>query len=423
MESDTEPELPSLRPAQPGLISEGEGPGPTGPVGFLPDPPEAHVRKAAEALARVAEAVSTSNASLSEQKIALRHFRWDPLLARSLFGFSVYDFDAVGGWIDPFAPGRRLNYAIAVNQSVELQVEVALVFLHQVAFRHRKLMEMKAAGEQIHLIDVRMAQEDAEAKREVADRLRYGWKAVVETVQLRMTEAGLSPVVEYTPNLIDDVLQLRRRIPHLRRLYNNIDSVRECVDKLVSMAGRDDPRLAARGSTAVRDWMQQQTQLWRLRFHQNQALRDAEVCGNGFLAFSLREPLGLFNFRSEEMTVDAAGTWRPDRSISGFDPNDVMHLPGSRQISSGYGVSILEPLLPSLRTLDVFEAASEFAQHILEDRQASDENREWAANTQLQTQRVREQTLAAVSQILWFPLNHLPKAAENLYFPGHELMR
>lgn len=412
-------ESPDLRERQPVYVGEGEGPGPGGPAGFVVNPGPDHAQGAGQALSEIAEAVSSRSVGIP-LKVVLRHYRWDPLLARNLFGFSVYDFDDDGSWIDPFEPGRQLDYAVILNQSVDLQQEIALVFLQQLAFRQRKQAEMRAAGSGVHEIDLRMAEEDVKAQQEVKDRLRYGWKAVADSVQMRMAEAGFALNVEYVADLLDDT-QIRRRIPHLRRLYNSFDPVRESVDKLVSMAGHDDPRLGAVGGTSVaRDWMQQQTRLWRLRHYQNQALRDAEVCGNGFIAFSLFEPSGPFNLRPEEAVLIDGGVWTDQFRKLGIDPATVTHLVGSRQIDSPYGVSVLEPLVPTLRTLDVFRAASNAAEAIMEDPRAQDEHREWATRTIASFERVRDEAVARMKQLLWFPLEHLPGPAENLYFAGQE---
>lgn len=405
------------------LVHERPGPGPTGPIGFVSEPSSEHINRAVSAIEHLAHEASPRTGAKETLSVSLSHFRWDPMLARSLFGFSVYDFTHEGKWIYPFDSGQRIQYAIALNQSIELQKEVALTFLHQLVFRQVKFRDMSESNEPVFEIDKRMAREDERARAEIGDRLRFGWSAVMETVVLRAQEAGFNLDVSYEPNLISTRDQLVRRIPFLRRLYNELPPIRDCVDKLISMAGGDDPRLAAgMGSSEIRDWFQQQTRVWGLRHYQNQALRDAEVCGNGYLAFSIEEPVGPFNLRPESVIVEEDGTIAvdpPDQSVASFDADSVVHIRGSQQIASPYGVSILEPFLPVLRTMDVYSAAASTAQAIQETK-STEHAKAWAAATMADFERIRKASIEKVREMLWFPLNHLPDPVGELYFEGHE---
>lgn len=402
------------------LVGELPGPGPSGPVGFSPDPSPEHVDEAVSALERIARHVSAEKSGTILLNVSIRHFRWDPLIARNLFGFHVYDFDDAGEWVDPFDAEAALAYGIAVNQSVEIQQEVVLVFLLQTAFRQQRQRKSREAGEGIERIDLQMMEEDLRAKREIGDRLRYGWKAAAETVRSRVLDAGFALRIRYEPDLIGDRQALVRRIPQFRRLYNEIPDVRNVIDKMVSMAGGDDPRLAAGGgSSEVRDWLQQQQRLWRLRNYQNQALRDAEVVGNGYLAFQLEEPAGPFNLRPEEVVASPEGDFSLTDGRT-FARRDVIHIRGSRQLRSHYGVSILEPLLPCLRSLDIFGAARATAVTILESGRADSKAEGWARGTTALANRNEQDQHKRIRDVLWFPLNHLPDPVPNLYFKGHE---
>lgn len=403
------------------LRAEGEGPGPGGPAGFVAEPSAEHERRSTEAIVRVVDSLRPSDRGTPLQ-VSICHFRWDAMIARNLFGFVVYDFDTDGNWIDPFALDGELRYAIALNQSVELQQEVTLVFLMQTAFRQMRRAQMEKAGSDLTGIDVEMAQEDERAKRAISDRLRYGWEAAAETVSRRIAEAGFRLDVTYSADLFPDREGLVRRMPFLRRLYNDLPDVRLVINKMVSMIGRDDPRVAAvpGGSTEVRDWVQQHHRLWRVRQYMNHALRDAEVLGNGYLAYSVREPFGAFALRPEEVVLDGGGRPMDTQEPPLFDPDAVVHWPGSRQLTSRYGVSVLEPIVPALRTLDVFREARKAAEVILNSQRGDAKAEAWARRTVKLADQTEAAELKKIQQIFWYPLNHLPRPSEALYFEGHE---
>lgn len=401
------------------LRAEGDGPGPGGPKGFVENPGDHHEAQSREALARIASRVTGAPSGVP-LSVTICHFRWDPLIARNLFGFHVYDVDSQGDWVDPYGDEGELRYAIALNQSVELQQEVTLIFLLQTAFRHLKQIELAEDREAFVSMDLAMEQEDERAVRAIGDRLRYGWEAAADTVSRRIAEAGFRLKIRYVPDLLDGRDALRRRSPVLRRLYNDTPEARIVIDKMVAMIGRDDPRMAAvaGGSSETRDWLQQLNRLWRVRQYLNHCLRDAEILGNGYLAYSTTEPLGVFNLRPESVLLDKGGRVTACEGVTEFDPSSVTHMRGSRQMESPYGVSVLEPVLPTLKSLDDVRQMRQLAEAIVASRRGSSETLASARGSLELVERMEKVRLKRIRDILWYPLNRLPDPPPSLYFEG-----
>jgi hypothetical protein len=179
------------------------------------------------------------------------------------------------------------------------------------------------------------------------ESLADDWTRAVEVVKARAAANGFALSVRHTASVLARREEVIRRIPALKRLYREEPRVRRWVDHIVATSSPGE--LSVRGGhEGVRLKIQQQTALTAIPQLLAQALRDAYVCGNGFVAPEMVGlDMGARCYRPETTEVS------PDGSIStpGKDgsrqevPGSVMHFRGATQLGSSYGISALEPFL------------------------------------------------------------------------------
>jgi hypothetical protein len=173
----------------------------------------------------------------------------------------------------------------------------------------------------------------------------------------------------------------------------------------------------------MRDWTQQRTAVMHARQYFNQAIRDAEVCGNGYVAFTKSEPVAVYNLRPEEVIIKSPGIFALHRAGQTRPLKDpVAHFRGIDQLTSPYGISLLEALLPNLSEIEVFNDAQEYARQLLNARQVPEEATKWAQETLAQAERIKERQTKTFESLLYFSKNYLPQPKLELYFPGQETM-
>jgi hypothetical protein len=352
-------------------------------------------------------------------RIRFCHFRHNHLLSPTLFGFHLRDLDVGGRPVDPLNQGAEVSYAIVLNLAVDLQREVAILFVSQLIQRQLKLEAMTGHATQI---DRDMEQQDIETTREIADRMRYGWQAGVELVRNQMQNAGWGLEARYEPDPLPDRDLLMRRIPSLKRIYNEFQEVKDTIDRLVSAIGGKEPRIGSTGPTRIRNWLQQRQLLLHFRYYMNHAVRDANVLGNGYFVFRQHEPLGAYNVEPERVWILSDGHYRIQQADHEEEVarDGVLHLRGIEQLESPYGISMLEVFLYHLEQRDVFDQVSSFASSIVGRLDVPSEAREWARQALEQSERITLSLPERISSMLWLPKEYLPTPGSDLYFPDHE---
>jgi hypothetical protein len=403
------------------------GPDDPRPIGFLEEVTDAHLTAVGAALRQVCDVVASVAAPAGTQPLRIRlcSTRYSPGFPFNLFAFNVVDFDEAGAFADAISAGGEITYALVANHAVEVQTEVALLFLFELVQRQQALKELLASDNPVaDQVSATSAQADDEARKEFADRIRSGWAHTAKAAAQRAVAAGFSLDLRYEVDVLPTRESVVRRIPMLRAAYNDIDLAREVIDKTVAMIGGKDPRFSVRGLSPLEEGkLQRQFVSMDVRHWVSQTTRDAEVCGNGYLVTAADPYPTLYTLRPEEVEVLGKNEFRlvgPDgsRPISGH----VLHIPGIEQFESPYGISFLEPVLAEYRTLRVFQEATAFARQLLQRADAGSRERAWAEATLGAAERNVRLVEEKLGQLLWYPRDWLQEAPEGLYFPGQERM-
>jgi hypothetical protein len=340
-----------------------------------------------------------------------------------LFAFHVNDVDEQGVFIDPRSPGSEVRLALIVNHPVEVQVESALGFLFELIERGKAVTAAQQSDD-LSEIDRQTAAGDKRAAAEFLDRMRFGWQEAARRVAQYAGEEGLRLEVRYQRDVFTERDQLVRRMPALRRAYNQLDSVRRAVDNMVSMVGGGHPQVRFPGApTELRELLQSNFALSGLRHFQNQAMRDAEVYGNGYLVMGENSELAIRCLRPEDVEIGTGGDFFELHGGGRRLLSNVLHLRGLDQFDSPYGMSTLEPFLFAADQVRVFEESRELYKRALGDPGAPSQTRAQAPAMIELSERSIEGIETRLSQLLSYSRDRLPAARKDIYFPGQEELR
>jgi hypothetical protein len=393
------------------------------PIGFQEDPPAAHVDAASEALVDLAETVSRASKpgrDRNELAVCLCSVYYSPGTPFQLYAFHINDIDAEGKFVDPRSEGAEVRLAVVVNHPAEVQVESALGFLFELIERG-KAVEAAKANDDLSQIDIQAEASDKRAAAEFLDRMRFGWQEAARRVAQLAGEAGLCLRVRYQRDVFTEREELVRRLPALRTTYNRLDSVRRAVDNIVSMVGGGHPQIRFPGaSTQMRELLQSNIAVFGLRHFQNQALRDAEVCGNGYLVSGQGREIAPRCLRPEEVEIVGDGEFIEWSNGKQQPLSNVLHLRGLDQLDSPYGMSVLEPYLFAADQVRVFDESRSLYERVLRDAAAPPQIREEAPRMIELSHRSIDAIEGKLTQLLGYSRDRLPAAKKDLYFPGQE---
>jgi len=397
------------------------------PVGFVADVSDDHLAAAGSALRDVADVVRGVAGDRSAQlTVRFTSVRFTPGLPFVLYAFHVVCVDDAGVVVDEIAAGQEVSYALIANHAVEVQREAAIYFLYCLVFRQVAVAPLQSpGGPPIESIDSRVAESDRQATQEFADRMRGGWAQATRSIAQRAVAEGLTLQASYEVDVLPTRSDVVRRMPLLRRTYNEVPAAQQAIDNIVATIGGRDPRLSATDvPVAVIDKAQRLLASLNIRRWVSQTMRDAEVCGNGYLVTTSTPEPSMYALRPEAVEVVGPAAFRISESGEGGPLVDgtVLHIRGIEQFHSPYGISILEPVLAQYQSQLVMAEATRVADTITERFPPHSKEAAWAAQTRALAERTAADRDEALTKLLWFPRNRLQAARGDLYFPGQESM-
>jgi hypothetical protein len=398
-----------------------------------------HVSASQRALDELASLVSTSVAEGSTgQHVRLSLFDHGSCLNQLLFGFAIHaglDRTVTPPTLPLLPPPNAehlvqgpaatadcpLIYAVIANHPVEIQIQHTIAFLARLVAR--RTITRGGLSEVISEIDSIASKVDAEADKEVADLLRAdGWRAAARAVRVRAEVSGRALVVSSHAALFTDA-QVKLQIPIVRRVYNESKKIRAAIDTLATMMSQG--MMMVGGSSAeIAGFARDHLDLGLNRTFMAHVIRDAYVCGNGYLVLGPVPDEDMRLLLPESVTIRDDGCYA-EATTTGVvvhRGNYVMHVKGASQAHSRYGVSLLEPFV-------VLQAQREIAESILQCAVAWDrddmpaEIRHEAVGRRPLADRVLAQTARDTDAILGPVLatNSLQiDVPDPLYFSGFE---
>ena len=401
-------------------------PGDPKPIGFQDHPSVGHIDRTSDAIADLLQTVNDAEPhikGLDEQAVCICNVRFAPGTPYELYGFHINEFDVDDEFLDPRREGGEVRFAVVVNHTTEVQVEVVLGFLFELVERGRVVEAAQRRGD-VTQIDLEAQEGDKRAGEELLDRMRFGWREAAKRVAQLAAEEGLRLRLRYQRDVFHEREELVNRMPALRNVYNELDSVRRAVDNTVSMVGGSYPHLRFPGAPAqARELVQAHLAIFGLRQFQNQSMRDAEVCGNGYMSFAAGAEVAPRCLRPEDVLVTESGGFAELGPDGPLPLEGVLHLRGLEQIDSPYGMSVLEPHVFALTEARIARESRRLAELALARRDLPEEILLEAPQKIEQADRWEAAIEERLTRILGFTRDSLPQAKSELYFPGQKDMR
>jgi hypothetical protein len=393
----------------------------TGSQEYVPQVTQEHLDASGDALEELCKLATAVAVQSHDPVIEVRigHYDHGAFLTLQLDGFALLDATE-DGRLQPVGEGTPVLYAVVVNRSIDNQISQTLRFLGSLVARQEITRNISAAGGDISQIDRRVAEVDDQVAAALAEQLRTEhWREAAKSVVQRARASGFGLNVRFeNPLLRGDAL--RRRMPVLRHVYNSMEPLRTSVDRVTSAMSRamyiEGGNMPVAELAAFRDLLD----LDQMRRYVAHLLRDAFVCGNGYLAMGARRPaLRLLAPESVEVLGPDAFAILSDSETAGVPVKEhVLHLRGAHQVGSEYGVSLLEPFVVLLAQREVFDRAIGDAERF----SPSNERDSWLAkNRQLRERLIRDQA-HRVEVLLGAATTRFAPPSPDLYFPGLEEM-
>jgi len=405
------------------LPAEARYPGDPTQIGFAWVPDDRRLESASrvlENLAKSADGLGAKNGKVL--RVTLTLVRLAPGLPVNLFGFHLANVGDDGTVTLEVDDQSDVLYAFVANQPVAVIRETAARALLNLVSRQGAVQQVMEDKQSIDALPASVAASDA-GNADLAWDTPPETSTTLSVLAERAIEQDLRLQVAFRVDPFPDASSLNRRLSALRHLYNTEDRVRDAVDRTVSTMGARSPSLRG-GREDMRLLLRRQGTLQGMRQFTNQTVRDALVCGNGYLQLGVR---GLDHWmrclRPEMARVDTDGhveEMTREETVK-FDKNQVVHLRGVEQVTSPYGISILEPLLdiPTRRKI----AAETLALQDAIPHGATQETRMRAEALAQVAKQMETEIEARLEQLLAFFPTALDAASGDLYFPGQEKLK
>jgi len=388
---------------------------------YLPIVTREHLDAASAAMRKIAALVSSVDHSGERSILRVRVGLVDhgAFLSLDLRSFAMMAVDPEGSLTD-VAHSGEVVLAMVANKPISVQITTLLQFLATFLARQRLSSEVRAGASDIGDIDALALTADESATGQVQDDLRVGdWDQAARRIADRARNDGFALEVRFAEPLLDKA-EIDLRVPLLRRVYNTQPAIRTAIDRVAGVSqtlhlvGDDVPPEAFRQTQALVDIGSMQ----RFTAH---VMRDAFVCGNGYLAFGQDAGSPMRLLRPEFVRHVGPGKYEEADEKGDFRPvvGHVLHQTGTRQVGSEYGVSVLEPFLQ-------IAATNETLDYVVQDGALNnpppgweDEASRWLSKVIDLRERTFSQSAERIAATLGGATSSLRDPdSETLYFPG-----
>ena len=142
----------------------------------------------------------------------------------NLYAFVIHDTDT-DGHVTTDAAVDEVRYAITANQPVDLQRDIAITALFELIGRQALVADATRDRSIFTALPDRAADADQERRAAAGQELRGSWRTAIASLHAEATAAGISIDVRYEPDPLPQRDDVMRRLPALRRAYNELDEL------------------------------------------------------------------------------------------------------------------------------------------------------------------------------------------------------
>lgn len=373
-----------------------------------------------------AKAVRNKNMRFAVAKTSV-----DALLPRDLFAYAVFQFDGSGNAVFPDGSEQRpMFFAINRDQPGNVQVNSFLSSVLSTLHRQSILEAVKTGRREFGPGFVALADESDKSAREETERLIKASRSTghVGPIVERLLNFGWDLSVEYRQAIRKDLGEVRAAMRFFGAAYNELESVRDAIDKAAYAMVGGGWRLEG-GSEEIRTFLQSRLRGMNVSQVIAQFTRDAQLLGTGCAVFTSAPNVRMRLIKPTEILIrdwgpgSDNGTVHEERSGHSWPLSEVMLQRGVQQEGSPYGLSVLEPAMQFIDTMFRMERASAELQEIKEKIASGATTGPTLIQIQPRIDAAEEAKAAAESnleRLFWFPDSRLELDRLGLYLPGQE---
>lgn len=355
----------------------------------------------------------------------------DALLPRDLFAYAVFLFDESGNAVFPDGSEQRpMFFAINRDQPGSVQVNSFLSSVLSTLHRQSMLEAVKTGRREFGPGFVALTDESDKSAREETERLVKASRSTghIGPIVERLLNFGWNLSFEYRWAVREGVNEVRTAMRFFGRAYNELESVRDAIDKVAYTMVSGGWRLKG-GSEEVRTFLQSRLRGMNLSQVIAQFTRDAQLLGTGCAVFTSAPNVRMRLLKPTEVLIrdwtpgSDNGTVLEERSGHSWALSEAMLQRGVEQEGSPYGLSVLEPAMQSVDTIFRMERASAELQEMKEKIASGAATGPTPMEVQSRIDVAEEGKAAAESnleRLFWFPETRLELDRSGLYLPGQE---
>lgn len=346
----------------------------------------------------------------------------DPSWRADLNSFAVFKFEN-GEPIDPDGTEEHpFHFAVNSAMSGRLQVETVAASLLATLRRQKAVASFQAAGGLTDL-PAQVAAADQTSREESSSLSALLLAGETDAVANLLALYGRTLRFSWRPHWVDDHASFAARLPFLARAYNEIESVKDAVDRVVSATVGSGGRMSSASEMARREAerMSIQGMIWRYMSH---SIRDAELAGLGAVSMSVNgvsPRIRLVRPSLVRVGRERADVEEWDEREKRWEPvPNAFYLPGAAQRAGGFPLSALEPMIPSIRTYFVMKSVVD---EISRFEASGDDRAALLSEQRAVAEGLLGVGLQGLADMLKPVMDVFPSPRPGLYFRGYETWR
>lgn len=355
----------------------------------------------------------------------------DALLPRELFAYPIFPFDESGNAVPPDGSEQR-PMVLAINGAHPESVQVSSLLSSILSTLHRQSMleAVRTRRKEFGPGFVALTDESDRSAGEEAERLIRASRSAghVGPIVERLLNFGWDLSFGYRRAVRQDVHESRAAMRFFGTAYNELQSVRDAIDKVSYQMVGGGWRLEG-GDEEVRTFLESHLRSMNVSQIIAQFTRDTQLLGTGCAVFTSAPNVRMRLIKPTELLIEGwtrgsdYGTAIEERSGHSWPLSEVMIQRGVAQEDSPYGLSVLEPAMPSIDTiLRMRRTAAELQE--MKEKIASGaatgptlEEMQSSIDTAEETKAAAENSL---ERLFRFPDTQLELYRSDLYLPGQE---
>lgn len=376
---------------------------------------------------------STSPRQSKDMHFAVARTSVDALLPQDLFAYAVYHFDEAGQAVPPDGSEQRpILFAINGDQPGGVQVNAFLSSVLSTLHRQSVLESVRTDRTELAPgFSTRVGELDESARAESERLIRASHVAGhVGPIVERLTNFGWNLKFKFRVTLREGLDDVRAAMRFFGAAYNEFEAVRDVIDKFAYTVAGAGWHVVGGVSEEVRTFLESRLRSMNMAQMLAQLTRDAQLLGTGCMVFTTSSDVAARLIKPTRMKVEG---WSPSSSDGrvideatgrSWELSEALLDRGVNQENSPYGLSILEPAMPSIYAIQSMERVVAQLQEMKRKVEKSNVRKPSAKDIQARIEVAEEGRVAAersLKRLFWFRNAPLRLDRSELYLPGQEL--